>query len=172
MNIFAIEKNKYGDIDWIMSARSQDNYRVIKMILESCQMLSTVLNEQAGEQIAPYRSTHKHHPSTRWATESSHNFCMLTLHCAEMIEEYKRRFQKVHKCGAVLARIQHLYNPELFPTDEPTPLPLAMPDKFKSNDIVESYRRFYASKPRMRYPASKIPDWFVKYRGEMEYQIV
>ena len=35
MNIFAIEKSKSGGIDWIHSARSQDNYRVVKMILES-----------------------------------------------------------------------------------------------------------------------------------------
>ena len=36
MNIFAIEGNaETGEIDWRASARSQDNYRVVKMILES-----------------------------------------------------------------------------------------------------------------------------------------
>ena len=41
MNIFAIEGDG-NNIDWVASAKSQDNYRVVKMILESCQILSTV----------------------------------------------------------------------------------------------------------------------------------
>ena len=43
---------------------------------------------------------------------------------------------------------------------------------YRSDNIIESYRKFYASKPRMRYPADKIPSWFKKYRGDKEYQIV
>ena len=172
MNIFAIEKNKHGGIDWVMSARSQDNYRVVKMILESCQMLSTAINELSGTTDAPYRTTHKHHPSTKWVMQSSDNFCMLVVHCAEMLDEYERRFNKVHKCRAVLLRIQELFDPSLFPSNEPTRLPLAMPPEFHSDDIVESYRRFYASKPRMRYPADKVPSWFAEYRGDKEYQVV
>ena len=50
MNIFAIE-GQNNKIDWIKSAQSQDNYRVIKMSLESCQMLCTTLNEQVGKQL-------------------------------------------------------------------------------------------------------------------------
>mgnify|MGYP003647152477 CR=1 FL=1 len=88
MNIFAIEGSGI-QIDWVKSAQSQDNYRVVKMILESCQML-----------------------------------------------------------------------------------PLCMPEEYKSPSIVESYRRFYASKPRMRYPKEKIPRWFNKYRNNVEYQII
>ena len=49
MNIFAIEGDGV-EIDWVKSAQSQDNYRVVKMILESCQMLCTALNELSGEQ--------------------------------------------------------------------------------------------------------------------------
>ena len=52
MNIFAIEGDaETGQIDWEASARSQDNLRVVKMILESCQILSTVLNEQGMKAI-------------------------------------------------------------------------------------------------------------------------
>ena len=52
MNIFGIE----GDgkkVDWAKSAQSQDNYRVVKMILESCQMLCTNLNFLYGKKVAP-----------------------------------------------------------------------------------------------------------------------
>ena len=63
MNIFAIEGDEEtGQIDWEKSAQSQDNLRVVKMILESCQIMSTVINEQGLK--APYRSFN---PSTHHA---------------------------------------------------------------------------------------------------------
>ena len=170
MNIFAIESNKAGNIDWIKSAQSQDNYRVVKMILESCQILSTVLNEQGAQ--APYRSFNPKHPSCLWAAESSNNFINLVIHCAAMIDEYHTRFNKTHKCEAVLKKIVSLYDASKFPTDTPTPLRMAIPDNFRSDNIVESYRRFYASKPRVRYPKDKVPQWFIKYRGSDPYTTI
>ena len=169
MNIFAIEGDE-NNIDWIKSAKSQDNYRVVKMILESCQILSTVLNEQGID--APYRSFNPKHPSCMWAAESSDNFINLVKHCAAMIDEYRDRFNKTHKCEAVLKKIVGLYDASKFPTDKPTPLRMAMPDNFRSKNIVESYRRYYASKPRMRYPKDKVPLWFRKYRGNRDFQLV
>ena len=170
MNIFAIENNKAGDIDWIKSAQSQDNYRVVKMILESCQILSTVLNEQGIK--APYRSFNPKHPSCLWAAESSDNFKNLVIHCAAMIEEYEDRFNKIHKCKAVLNNIINLFDASKFITDKPTPLKMAMPNNFRSDNIVESYRRFYASKPNIRYPKEKISTWFVEYRKNIPFVTV
>ena len=118
MNIFAIE-GKGNNIDWVKSAQSLDNYRVVKMILESCQMLCTAINHQHG------------------AKET----------------------------------VLDLYDPSLFPSSDTTPLPLCMPEEYKSNNTVESYRRFYTDKPRMRYPTSKIPKWFVEYRTTEFQQI-
>tara|TARA_Y100000593_G_scaffold35923_1_gene70142 strand:+ start:3620 stop:4138 length:519 start_codon:yes stop_codon:yes gene_type:complete len=172
MNIFAIERNECGEIDWEASAVSQDNYRVVKMILESCQMLSTALNELSGRQIARYRSTHKNHPSTKWVCESSANYMLLVRHTRALLREYTERFGKTHKCEGVLRELIIDFNPGLFPYHEPTTLPLCMPEKFKSDDIVESYRKFYASKPKIRYPLNKVPSWFVQYRGDKEYQLI
>ena len=172
MNIFGIEGNG-RDIDWVESAKSQDNYRVVKMILESCQMLCTNLNHLYGEQVAPYRSCHLNHPSTKWARESSANFLSLVEHTEAMLVEYKLRFNnRVHKCEVVLRRCMELFDKKLFDKHDPTPLPLAMPDEYKSEDIVESYRKFYASKPRVRYPESKVPLWFKKYRGDQPYEVI
>ena len=170
MNIFAIESDDHGNIDWIKSAQSQDNYRVVKMILESCQILSTVLNEQGVQ--APYRSFNPKHPSCLWAAESSANFEALIEHCYALLGEYGRRFNKDHKCAKVLEKIVDLYDPARFAVDDPTPLRVAMPDSFKSDDIVESYRKYYASKPRMRYPKDRVPEWFVKYRGSEPYTTI
>ena len=170
MNIFAIEGTG-NNIDWVKSAKSQDNYRVVKMILESCQMLCTTLNELSGKQVTPYRSTHKSHPSTKWVCASSANFESLVEHTMAMLEEYTERFGKVHKCASVLEKCLDIYDPSLFPSQEQTRLPLAMPYEFHSDNIIESYRRFYASKPRMRYPKDKIPSWFLEYRGDQKVEI-
>jgi len=165
MNIFAIEGNEEtGEIDWEKSAQSQDNLRVVKMILESCQIMSTVINEQGLK--APYRSFNPKHPSCLWAAESVDNYMNLAIHCQAMIDEYQHRFGKTHKCEAVLHTLVEMCDPDLFPTDEPTPLRLAMPDEFRSDNPVISYRKFYASKPRLRYPVDKIPSWVYDYRTE------
>ena len=165
MNIFAIEGDvETGEIDWVKSAQSQDNLRVVKMILESCQILSTVLNEQGLD--APYRSFNPKHPSCLWAAESAANFMNLALHCEAMITEYSQRFGKTHKCAAVLNKIVSMFDADLFPTTKCTPLRLAMPDEFRSDNPVVSYRKFYASKPRLRYPVDKIPSWVYDYRTE------
>ena len=171
MNIFAIESTKDGKgVDWAKSARSQDNLRVVKMILESCQILSTVLNEQGL--VAPYKSFNPKHPSCLWAAETSANFRALVVHCDAMLREYTERFGKVHKCDAVLSKIVSLYDRDNFDCHYATPLKMAMPDAFKSDDVVESYRRYYADKENIRYPKDKVPDWFEKYRGEKSYTLV
>ena len=165
MNIFAIEGDvETGEIDWVKSAQSQDNLRVVKMILESCQILSTVLNEQGLE--APYRSFNPKHPSCLWAAESAANFMNLALHCEAMITEYGERFGKTHKCAVALKKCVALFDADRFPTTKCTPLRLAMPDEFRSDNPVVSYRKFYASKPRLRYPVDKIPSWVYDYRNE------
>ena len=47
-----------------------------------------------------------------------------------------------------------------FSASSSTPLRLAMPDEFKSSNAVKSYRDYYSTKEKMRYPKDKIPDWF------------
>ena len=90
-----------------------------------------------------------------------------------MLAEYRLRFNnRTHKCEAVLKRCMELFDKNLFDKHDPTPLSMAMPDEYKSENIVESYRKFYASKPRVRYPEGKVPLWFKKYRGDQPYDIV
>ena len=171
MNIFAVSGDvQTGEIDWVQSGKEQDNYRVVKMILESCQILSTVLNEQGLK--APYRSFNPKHPSCLWAAESSANFENLMILALSMIEEYTERFGKSHKCTKVLEQILDLYNPSLFPRQESTPLRLAVPECFRGDNPIIAYRKFYASKPRMRYPKDKIPSWFAQLRGDEPFEIV
>ena len=68
MNIF------YLDEDPRLCAQYHCDRHVIKMILESAQLLCTAVNILAGEQVTPYKSTHVNHPCSIWVRESFDNW--------------------------------------------------------------------------------------------------
>ena len=167
MNIFAIESDAHGNIDWQRSALSHDNMRVNKMIIESCQMLST--NAQLLGQSTRYRKSFENHPSTIWARSSSANFRNLVLLAQSLRNEFCRRYARdTHGCDDVIAQMSMLINTpsfvSSFPTHTDTPLPLCMPDEYKSDTIVSSYRNFFANKPNLRYFSDDVPAWISQYR--------
>ena len=107
MNIF------FTDADPVKCAIALDDKRVVKMVLESTQLLCTAINEHGGS--APYRSTHKNHPSAIWARESRANFQWLLDHGIALALEYTHRFGKIHKCIHVLMDIEEQDLVELMP---------------------------------------------------------
>ena len=134
MNIFAIENNPDGSIDWVASAQSQDNYRVVKMTLETAQLMCSALNILSGEvKVTPYRTAHKNHPCTIWARQSYSNFIALGIHGVALGTEYKRRFGKDHKSLDVINQCLEMCREIEFPQITGTRLPLCMPEHFKSN---------------------------------------
>lgn len=80
------------------SARALADRHVVKMALESAQLLSTITG-------GPYKPTHAAHPCTLWASASRANAAWLLAHGRALCDEYARRFGKVHKCAAVLDAI-------------------------------------------------------------------
>lgn len=89
MNIFV------SSFDPVESAQVLDNSRLIKMILESAQILSTVLH--LNNIKSPYKPTHKNHPVVKWTNESSENYWWLLEHFQALCHEYEDRFHKTHK---------------------------------------------------------------------------
>ena len=73
MNIFYLDRDPHE------AARLQCDKHVVKMILETAQLLSTAHNELDGGQIA-YKTTHKNHPSAVWARKSLDNYLWLYRH--------------------------------------------------------------------------------------------
>ena len=177
MNIFAIEPKSDGSIDWTQSALSHDNFRVNKMIIESCQMLSTTAKTFGYD--TRYKMSHLNHPSTIWARQSLPNFNNL-LHLASVLRiEFGRRHNKfAHGCDDVIRSMANLSRDSSFakhfPSTHETELPLCMPQEYKSADVVESYRRFFANKPNLRYYSKDVPSWIAEYRqdGMPEVKIV
>ena len=87
MNIFYTNKNPR------LSAEYLDDLRLNKMILESCQMLSTTLHclvENPPENL--YKRTHENHPCSKWTRESKENFKWhLELLCYMQAEKLYRQ---------------------------------------------------------------------------------
>ncbi len=81
----------------IKSAIILDDKRLIKMVLETTQLLSTTLTI-LGSKKAPYKPTHKNHPCTLWVKESKGNYLWLLNHLKSLATEYTKRYNKVHKC--------------------------------------------------------------------------
>jgi hypothetical protein len=80
----------------IESAKFLDNKRVIKMILESAQMLSTAMH-MLNIPNAPYKKTHYNHPASVWTRTTKTNYLWLLEHFRALSQEYTIRYGKVHK---------------------------------------------------------------------------
>lgn len=152
MNIFIL------DNDIKLCAQYHCDQHVVKMILESVQLLCTALNKKGFE--TPYKSTHMKHPCVLWVEESYDNFLWLTELVRELNAEYQFRYDKSadHKSMAVLAQIQQHTYPALGLTE----FAQAMPDEYKiPGDAVHAYRRFYAGEKMSfaRWTKRELPAW-------------
>lgn len=158
MNIF------YLSHDPKLAAIAHCNKHVVKMILESAQILCTVINKCAGEQVMPYKTTHRNHPCTLWAGKSLENAQWLLSLTSALNEQYRLRFNHDvdHKSYAMLcdnniSKLLHFYLPA---TGFTTPA-LAMPDEFKCGDPVKAYRNYYSKAKRdlLQYTVVDAPSW-------------
>lgn len=69
--------------------------RGIKMILECAQLMSAAMINNG--QDAPYKLTHKHHPCTKWISESKANFEWVLKHYQQLARLYTTDYSKTHK---------------------------------------------------------------------------
>jgi hypothetical protein len=141
MNLF------YLDRDPVEAARLQCDRHVVKMILETAQMLSTAHYELDGESPA-YKPTHKNHPSTVWVRSSSLAYNWAWRHLRALGNEYTKRYGKTHKTIS-----EHLEALRRAPramsgcSDAPfTEPPQCMYDECKLDDTVLAYLTYYNAK--------------------------
>jgi hypothetical protein len=151
MNIFAL------DLDPKIAARYHCDKHVVKMILETSQILCTVLHQRGID--APYKPTHRNHPCTIWAGECRENFSWLLSLGINLAREYTNRFRKRHASEAVLDfAMLHTHS---LPDGTLTPFAQAMPDEFKHSDPITAYRNYYrvAKADLLTYKYSSTPDF-------------
>lgn len=141
MNIFALSD------DPVVAAQVQHDKHVVKMTLETAQLLSAAIRlNHDWRFMLPvdtnlYKTTHQHHPSTRWTRASSGNFKWLVEHGLALADEYNYRFGPVHKSRRVIEVASELS--ARLPPQPMTPFAMAMPAHYKTDDPVLSYRLYY-----------------------------
>lgn len=136
MNIFILNE------DPKLAARDQCNKHVVKMIVESAQILCTALSLNGVDSShLPYKPTHIRHPSTIWAASSPANMTWLWTHAIELCEEYTRRYGRIHKTQYVLENTGWLITRSDW--REHTQFVQALPDKWKNEDPVVAYKCYY-----------------------------
>lgn len=90
MNIFVTSENP------IKCAQYLDDKRVVKMVLETAQILSNAL--LLNGQKAPYKLTHKGNKLIEWAAATKDNYFWLLTHFCALCDEYSLRYNRKHKC--------------------------------------------------------------------------
>jgi len=170
MNIFVLDK------DTSVCAKYHCDKHVVKMIVETAQILSTahyVLDNDKYKDLKEYiyKQTHINHPAVKWVCESRMNYlwlCELGLH---LCKEYTIRFGKVHKTEAILfilyknmpdnGKYQMTEFPRIFPIEYG-----------KIDNTIEAYREYYkgkSSKFEMRYTNAPVP-FFLRNLNVIELQ--
>ena len=183
MNIFYVDKNP------VTAAKMMCAKHIIKMILESAQMLCTAKRVLDGkeyfdttkngrkikrwrlddpdEESIIYKAGWLGHPSTQWVMKSAYNYVWLYNHMMALNQEYKLRWQKkvnhtsIDKLSFILRNPPKNARIDVMGTDA-TP---AMPDHCKiPGDVVGSYRKYYILEKRRfakwEKPNAVMPDWY------------
>jgi hypothetical protein len=158
MNIFFL------DFDTQKCAQYHCDKHVVKMILETAQLLCGVhhVTDHVTDQV-PYKLSHKNHPCAIWSRQSLSNYLYLCDLGLELCKEYTYRYGKRHKSQDVIEWC--LTNkPEIKDLGFTSP-PKAMPDEYKVESVVESYRNYYigAKKDFCVWKNRDIPEWFSTY---------
>jgi len=159
----------YVDEDPVVAAQSLVDKHVVKMILESAQLLSTAHRVLDGELVnglridiktgksrkckawvlpdarenVMYAATHMNHPSAVWCRQSVENYLWLVEHFFGLMNEYIHRYKKIHKCNGELSYM--LQSPPLKLKEyDMTPMPSCMADEYIiSKDPLTNYRNYY-----------------------------
>ena len=167
MNIFVTSP------DPVASAQCLPDKHIVKMPLETCQMLAIVASDKWGHGFGtlpkldgtPYKTekgAFRNHPCTVWAQS---NYTWLIMHGLALCKEYTYRYGKKHSCYSTIAHCTHIFPLQV---SEPTTFTRAMPDEYKYDDTIDTftaYKRYISSKPwassnYLRKPDRK-PDWIL-----------
>ena len=159
----------------IQSARNLPDKHIVKMPLETCQMLSIIysdwyygvgkLYKQDG---TPYRTAHgafRNHPCTQWAAANQYNLAWLIAHGIALCNEYTARYNKRHTCYDPIIQAVAIYDlcfddsvSQSYP--KVTHFTRAMPESIKFDttiDTITAYKQYLNTKPWLASNYLRIP---------------
>jgi hypothetical protein len=148
MNIFILDK------DPVKAAKYHCDKHVVKMVVELFQQLgSAVIRNGVKQEKLPLTSKNKpikggyhNHPCTRWCGDSRFNYIWAATHAVALCKEYTYRYCKTHSCQSGIIQLSKMS--DVIQDGELTPFALAMPDEYKCEDAVKSYRNYYLNNKR------------------------
>jgi len=173
MNLFVT------DPDPVVAARNQCDKLLVKMILETAQMLSTahrildgtLASGKRKAWVHPsldsvlYKATHYNHPSSVWLRTTADNYEWGYKHFSAMCDEYTYRFGKTHKTDSVLRSVLK-HPPTALKRSTQTAFVKCMgasPESLAIAEPVAAYRHFYQTKQnrfKMVWTKRPVPSWF------------
>ncbi len=183
MNIFYLDKNEK------LCASYHCNSHVVKMITEHNQMLCTnlyILNgidkkqsaehiftgfprKHANGEVNQYKQSHVNHPCTKWLRKSrNHTEWLLSMN-KELCVEYTIRYRRHHAGEAINNWLINAYKNVVMPSIVFENPPLAMPSQYKTDNPVESYRRYYINdKSRFaKWTNRNMPEWWLQAKENL-----
>jgi len=160
MNIFHLHR------DPKICAKYHCDKHVVKMVLETAQMLSTAYQQICEIDTDLYKIAYPKHPMTIWVSKSENNFKYALSLGSWLAYQYRLRYNKKHKSQEIIDvisneklnnfidNVQHV---------EFTPPPLCMPEQYKVSNYIESYRYYYKKKKKRfaRYTGVDTPDFML-----------
>lgn len=174
MNIF------YLDNDPTIAAQMHCDKHVVKMILETAQLLSTAhrlldgtqyIDSSSGRKIKRwklngindsllYKATHINHPSNVWVRETSGNYEWTYNLFVALCDEYTFRYGKTHLTDTKLrAALKNI--PKNILNKQKTIIPQCMPNHCARLNPVSGYRNYYITekKSMLKYTKRNVPSW-------------
>ena len=162
MNIFRLHD------DPEIAAHMHCDKHVVKMILETAQMLSTAWrmtenDSKYANEHGMYKSAHKNHPSTVWVRHGILNYVWTNRLFEHLCKEYTHRYGKHHASERLLQAFTNDVPYETTIVKSPLPFPQCMPDQYKvEGDAVTAYRNYYQGEKAYFAQWNKgrdIPEW-------------
>jgi hypothetical protein len=174
MNIFVTDECP------VLSAAALPDKHVVKMPLETCQMVSVIFSKwyydwgyipkKDGLPYSTEKGAFRNHPCTQWAAKSHENLAWLIRHGFALCNEYRHRYEKDHACMQGLEVAENIFatksGKEISIHKNVVEFTRAMPDEYKLDESIDTftaYKMYIASKPwvadnYLRMPSRK-PDW-------------
>lgn len=155
MNIFVIDPT-----DFQVNVEMLDDRRLVKMVLETAQLLSTAITCLGG--TATYKPTHINHPDSIWTRANRANYKWLLTYFVAINDEYTYRYEREHKCLSLLHEFEsHI---DIFPyAEQIDEHPNCTP--FKELPVYEAYRinmisKWKADKWPPKWTNRNPPEWY------------
>ena len=152
-------------------ARWHCDKHVVKMLLETCQLLYTchwIIDGNVSDapflrntDVRGYKKSHANHPCAKWVRSSAFCYMWLSTLGMELLREYNFRYPgKKHGC-AIHIEWLHKNLPKGLVNKGWIEPPKAMPDIYKNGDAVSSYRKYYigAKSSILNYSRRGRPHW-------------